>query len=118
MNYIHNKKGQFSKNQANNHYYKLPWHIALIVLAAIVLVIVTAGTRARAQSFEPLTLPVKVAQPKRAILTPEEEAQVRAKQDLILKEAEALKIKKGLESELAKVEAELAANRKQSLSFR
>lgn len=117
MNHIHNTKGQFSK-PAKNHYYKLPWHIALIVLVSIVLLVVTAGSHARAQSFEPLTLPVKVTQPKRTILTPEEEAQVRAKQDLILKEAEALKIKKGLEAELAKVEAELAANRKASLSFR
>lgn len=117
MNYIHNNKGQFSK-PTKNHHYKIPWHVALILIAGTVMVIVAAAHRARAQSFEPLTLPLKVEAPKRTILTAEEQAEVRAKQDLILKEAEALKIKKGLEAELEKVEAELAANRKASLSFR
>jgi len=118
MNYIHNNKGQFSK-PTNNHHYKLPWHVALIILAGIVMLILAVGSRARAQSFEPLTLPLKVEAPKRKqILTEQEQAEVRAKQELILKEAEALKIKKGLEAELEKVEAELAANRKASMTFR
>lgn len=120
MNYIHNtKSGKFEPKGRSRHY-TVPWHMGLLILSGIVLVIVAMGAHnADADnSYAPVEIPVSALAPqKKSLLTAEEIAQVRARQDLILKEAEALKAKKGLEAELAKVESELSATRKASLNF-
>lgn len=124
MNHIHNpSSGKFAP-KGNNYHKSVPWYIGLLILAGAVLAIVALGSHkagAVNKSYAPLDLTKTVvvqAKQTSAILTAEEEAQVRAKQELILKEAEALKQKKLLEAELATVESQLSHIRKESLSFR
>lgn len=123
MNTIHNpSSGKFAP-KGKNYHRSVPWYIGLLILAGAVLAIVALGSHkagAANRNYAPLDLTKAVVQTKQTstILTVEEEAQVRAKQTLILKEAEALKQKKLLEAELAAVESQLSHIRKESLSFR
>mgnify|MGYP006349510211 FL=1 len=126
MNYIHNpRSGKFEPKRSNpNHVYKIHWSTGLILIAGVVLIAVAMRYHNASASQESLEIPIAQLQKAMTIqpstntvLSPEERAQVQKKQELILQEAEALKQKKMLESELAEVEAKLSAIRKQSISF-
>lgn len=128
MNYIHNpKSGKFEPKRSNpNYVYNIHWSTGVLLIAGVVLIAVAVRYHNVSAAQSDASLEIPIAQLQKAIsvqptsttiLTADERAQVQAKQELILQEAEALKQKKMLEAELAEVETKLSAIRKQSLSF-